>query len=154
MPAGPLPITSTFFFSAAGARVSSFSSSKEGFTVQATRLPNMMPFRQRRQPMQGRMSSAFSAATLLANSGSHRFARPIMQMSALPLAISSSAIQGSVMRPTVATGMDTYFLISAAVAAWEPMGVPGAGMELPRAMVVPPETCRKSTPAFSSCLAT
>ena len=49
---------------------------------------------------------------LLAKSGSHRLARPIMHISAFPLAMSSSAIQGSVIRPTVATGIFTCFFIS------------------------------------------
>ena len=54
--------------------------------------------------------------------------------------MSSSAIQGSVIRPTVATGIDTCFLISSLNNACEPILVPGAGIELPLAIVVPPET--------------
>ena len=71
-----------------------------------------------------------------------------MQASAIPLAIISSAIQASVIRPTVATGMLTRFLIWAASSEWVPILVPGAGMELPRLMVVPPDTWIISTPAF------
>ncbi len=117
MPAGPAPTTSTFFFSAAGSKPAS-SCSTSGLTVQEMGLPNMMPFRQRRQPMQGRTSSARPAAALLQNSASHRLARPIMQMSAAPSSMSSSAIQASLMRPTVATGIFTCFLISRERSAW------------------------------------
>ena len=105
-------MTRIFFLTSAGLSVSSFSSSKDGFTVQATRLPNIIPFKQRRQPMHGRISSSFPHFALLAKSGSHRLARPIMHISAFPLAMSSSAIQGSVIRPTVATGIFTCFFIS------------------------------------------
>ena len=95
--------------------VSSFSSAKEGLMVQATLFPNMIPFKQRKQPMQGRISSSFPSFALFTKSGSHKLARPIMQISVLPLAINSSAIQASVILPTVATGMETCFLISSAV---------------------------------------
>ena len=90
--------------------------------------------------MQGRIPSALPAAALLQNSASHRLARPIMQMSAAPSSISSSAIQASLMRPTVATGMLTCFLISREQAACEACCVPAAGMADPRLMVVPPDT--------------
>ena len=154
MPAGPPPITSTCFFSCATGILSSFSSSRDGLTVHATRFPNMMPFRQRRHPMQGRISSSLPSQAFCTNSGSQRFARPIMQISAFPFAINSSANHGSVMRPTVAIGIDTCFLISSPTLLWDPIGVPGAGIELPRIIVVPPDTWMKSTPAFSNCFAT
>ena len=80
--------------------------------MQATRFPNIIPFRQRRHPIHGRISLSIPFSALLANSESHKLALPIMQISALPLAINSSAIQGSVIRPTVAIGIDVCFLIS------------------------------------------
>ena len=94
--------------------MSSFSISREGLIVQATRFPNIIPFKQRRQPMHGRISLSIPLSALLANSGSHKLALPIMQISALPLAINSSAIQGSVILPTVAIGIEVCFLISSA----------------------------------------
>ena len=110
MPAGPAPMTSTSRFFLAGSTAPS-SCSTSGFTVQAMGLPNMMPVRQRKQPMHGRMSSVAPAAALLQNSASQRLARPIMQASATPSSRSSSAIQASLMRPTVATGMLTQRFI-------------------------------------------
>ena len=154
MPAGPPPITRIFFFSSASGTLSSFSNSKEGFMVQDTRLPNIIPFKQRRQPIHGRISSSRPSIALFTNSGSQRFARPIMQASAFPFAIISSANHGSKRRPTLVTGICTYFLISSESAECVPSLVPGAGMELPRAIVVPPETWSMSTPAFSNCLET
>ena len=97
----------------AGKIVSSFSNEKEGFIVQAIGFPNISPFKQRKQPIHGRISSDFPAFALLENSGSQRLARPIIQASAIPFAINSSAIQGSIIRPTVVTGIETYFFIFA-----------------------------------------
>ncbi len=195
-----------------------------------------MPFKQRRQPMQGRTSSARPAAALLQNSASHRLARPAVQAAqaadaganllgaaggglVAELGVAQvgaahhadirgavldellgdpglvdaangghgnahvlldltgkrsvagllgprggnrgaaldggaagdvdQAIQASLMRPTVATGMPTCFLISRESAAWLACLVPAAGIAEPRLMVVPPETWIMSTPAFS-----
>ena len=77
-----------------------------------------------------------------------------MQASANPSSMSPSATQASVMRPTVATGIETCFLISRESSAWLAGEVPLPGIALPRLMVVPPETCSMSTPARSSCFAT
>ena len=107
-------MTKIFFFIKDGCNVSSFSKANEGFIVQATGLPNIMPFKQRKHPIHGRISSMRPSFALLANSGSQRLARPIIHASAFPLAMISSATQGSTIRPTVATGMETCFLISAA----------------------------------------
>ena len=147
-------MTRIFFFSSASLIVSSFSISNDGLIVQDTRLPNMMPVKQRKHPIHGLISSTWPLIALLTNWASHKLARPIIQISALSFAINSSAIQGSVIRPTVATGIDTCFLISSLNNAWEPILVPGAGIELPLAIVVPPETWSISTPAFSNVLET
>ena len=75
---------------------------------------------------------ALPAAALLQNSASHRLARPIMQMSAAPSSISSSAIQASLMRADGGDGMLTCFLISREKAACEACWVPAAGIAEPR----------------------
>ena len=102
-------MTNTFFLSVASSIV---SSSTLGFTVHPIRLPIMIPVKQRPHPIHGRMSSTFPSNALFANSLSHKFGRPIIHMSHFPLAISSSAIHGSLIRATVATGIFTCFLIS------------------------------------------
>ena len=104
--------------------------------------------------IQGLISSSKPLYDLLANSGSQRFALPIIQASANPFAMISSAIQASVILPTVATGILTCFFIYSDNCVCEPCLDPGAGIELPFLTVLPPETCKKSTLAFSSCLAT
>ena len=81
MPAGPAPTTRMSFFAAAGSTAPS-SPSTSGFTVHEIGLPNMMPLRQRKQPMQGRISEVLPSAAFLANWASQTFARPIMQASA------------------------------------------------------------------------
>ena len=102
-------MTNTFFLSVASSIV---SSSTLGFTVHPIRLPIMIPVKQRPHPIHGRMSSTFPSNALFANSLSHKFGRPIIHISHFPFAINSSAIHGSLIRATVATGIFTCFLIS------------------------------------------
>ena len=53
------------------------------------------------------------------------------------------------------TTEDIYdFLMYADKSVWEPCFVPGAGIELALFTVLPPDTWRISTPAFSNCFAT
>ena len=137
IPAGPPPITNTFFFSTAGATASDCT---DGLTVHEIGLPNIIPVRQRPQPIQGRISSVFPANALLANALSQRLGLPIIQISVFPFAINSSAIHGSLMRATVETGIFRCLRISSAACAWGAGEVPGAGIELPRLMVLPPDT--------------
>ena len=151
MPAGPPPITKTFFFSLAG---STLSDCTDGFTVQEIGFPNIIPVKQRPQPIQGRISSVFPANALFANSLSHKFGRPIMQISVFPFAINSSATHGSLILATVETGIWTCFFISSEAWAWGAGEVPGAGIELPRLIVFPPDTWIKSTPTSSKFLDT
>ena len=114
IPAGPPPITRIFFFSLAS---SISSDSTDGFTVQLIGLPNIIPVRHRPHPIHGRISSVFPAAALFTNSLSHKFGRPIIQISVFPFAINSSATQGSLILATVDTGIFTCFLISSLACA-------------------------------------
>ena len=116
------------------------------------RLPNIMPVKHLPQPIHGLISSVLPSNALLANSLSQIFALPIIHISHFPLAINSSAIHGSLIRATVATGILIYFLISSLEWAWGAGLVPGAGILEPRFIVFPPETWIKSTPIFSNCL--
>jgi len=109
-------------------------------TVQLIGLPNIIPVKHLPQPIHGLISSVFPAFALFANSLSHKLGRPIIHASQTPLAINSSATQGSLIRETVATGIDTCFLISSLACLCGAGAVPLAGIELPFLMVFPPET--------------
>ena len=100
----------------------------------------MIPVRHLPQPIHGRISSIRPSLALLANSLSHKLGRPIIQISVLPLAINSSATHGSLIRETVATGIETCFLISSLACICGAGAVPLAGIELPLLIVFPPET--------------
>lgn len=69
-----------------------------------------------------RISSARPDIALLAKSGSAMIARFMLTTSAYPPAMICSACSGSVMRPTVKTGMSTTSLMPAAVYTNEPSG--------------------------------
>ena len=103
-------------------------------------LPNMIPVKHLPQPIQGLISSVLPSFALFANSLSHRLGRPIIQASHFPFAINSSATQGSLIRETVVTGIETCFLISSLAGICGAGAVPLAGIELPLLMVFPPDT--------------
>src|SRR5690606_4665137 len=63
-----------------------------------------------RQPTHGMISSNFPAAVLLGSAGSAKDALPIATRSALPDAKAASATIGSLILPTVITGIETTFL--------------------------------------------
>ena len=74
----------------------------------------VMPAKHSKQRMHGLISSALPARAFLGRSGSAIMARAASTTSALPEAMISSMSSGSPSAPTVATGVLTCFLISAA----------------------------------------
>ena len=115
IPAGPPPATNTFFFTGAGVTANSFSRPVRGFITHFTgSCAITLLTHPCMQPVQWMMSSNLPSLALLGNSGSAREARPMATPSAFPLATIDSATKGSLIRPTVNTGMLTTFLTSAA----------------------------------------
>ena len=108
MPAGPAPITATFFAVAARPITSSVSWQARGLTRQDVSLPLKMWSRQAwLQAMQVLISSALFAAALTTKSASARKGRAIDTMSAQPEARTSSATSGVLIRLVVTSGILT-----------------------------------------------
>ena len=105
-----------FRFSGAfgGINCSSYSRPISGFAVQRAVWRVKRPDWQFAQRWQGRMSAASPRCAFFGRSGSASIWRPSATMSALPEAIASSIIAGSLKPPTVVTGTCTTRLTAAA----------------------------------------
>jgi hypothetical protein len=119
MPAGPPPMTSTFFFLRARG-ISRYLTSRPawGLTAQRSWAPILGPRRQSRQRRHGLISSALPSLALVTRSWSAMSARAMATISALPEARISSASSMLVMPPTTDTGREIPFLIIAAVSTF------------------------------------
>src|SRR5699024_2485333 len=104
-PAGPAADAATVFAGGEGARTSSVSWQARGFTRQeVVRKENVWSRQAWLQPMQVLMVSGMPATALLTKSGSARKGLAMETMSAWPLASSSSAFSGVLMRLLVTSG--------------------------------------------------
>jgi hypothetical protein len=155
-PAGPAPTTATRAFRAAsgmGRDTRMVSWQARGLTRHEVILPPKVWSRQAwLQPMQVLMSCERPCAALATNSGSARKGRAMLTMSAWPVASTSSATSGVLMRLVATSGMPTLPLSCCVTHANAARGTLVAMVGM-RASCQPMPVFRMVTPAASSAWA-
>ena len=107
-PAGPPPTTRMFFRWAAGGSSTSSGVPHRGLARQVMgRSKKVLARHPWLHPIQGRMTSSRSSRAFRGQSGSVIRARPRVTRSPYPRASTCSAVAGRLIRPPMATGMDT-----------------------------------------------
>ncbi|MNI64690.1 hypothetical protein D3C73_1201510 [compost metagenome] len=158
-PAGPAPITASFFGFSAGTSGISVSRQARGLTRQEVSLPSKIWSRQAwLQPIQVLISSARPSAAFCTKAASARNGRAIDTISAQPSASTCSATAGSLMRLVVISGMRTL-PISLRVTQLKPargtmvamVGIRASCQPIPVLMMVAPACSTASANCSISC---